>query len=431
MVFDLSLGKGETRCRGVFGVCRSQLARASELGEQRQYYKYARFNYPLRVVGLLLSAAFIASLDVESHTLVEWMLFGFYGLVWPHLAYLHTRLTGDSRRGERMNLRLDCILGGVVLYCVDFNPLAVLLFLSLFSLDRGQAYGWRWAVECLSLGALAAIISGLVFGFEFETRHEIDAFSVSFLCCLAALWGYCLMMGNNANAAIRRLRDAKKQINSLNQQIKEQVLVRYLPAEMVEDIFDGKIEMDHEPHAQTITVLFSDLSGFTKLGEELSPKDYASQLNEYLSFMNEIIFGNLGTVDKFMGDAIMVMFGAPKEIPPFQQAQRAATCARAMQHGLDDLNVKWAERGLPALSQRIGIHQGIAVVGNFGSEKRSDYTCIGSAVNLASRIETACEVGKVYVSQSMRDLLPDETEQAGEFELKGIAGKTPLYRLVD
>ena len=431
MVFDLSLGKGETRCRGVFGVCRSQLARASELGEQRQYYKYARFNYPLRVVGLLLSAAFIASLDVESHTLVEWMLFGFYGLVWPHLAYLHTRLTGDSRRGERMNLRLDCILGGVVLYCVDFNPLAVLLFLSLFSLDRGQAYGWRWAVECLSLGALAAIISGLVFGFEFETRHEIDAFSVSFLCCLAALWGYCLMMGNNANAAIRRLRDAKKQINSLNQQIKEQVLVRYLPAEMVEDIFDGKIEMDHEPHAQTITVLFSDLSGFTKLGEELSPKDYASQLNEYLSFMNEIIFGNLGTVDKFMGDAIMVMFGAPQDMTADEQAKRAADCALAMQREMETIVRDWASEGAGHLRMRIGLHQGEAIVGNFGSDKRSDYTAIGPTVNLAARIESAGEPGHVFLSSELSALLPkDVATDAGSFELKGIERERRLYKLV-
>ncbi|MBT6489330.1 MAG: adenylate/guanylate cyclase domain-containing protein [Deltaproteobacteria bacterium] len=230
--------------------------------------------------------------------------------------------------------------------------------------------------------------------------------------------------------AMKKISSLRQQIQSLNQEIKEQVLVRYLPAEMVDDIFSGKIEMDHEPHSQTITVLFSDLSGFTKLGEQLSPSDYASQLNEYLTFMNDIIFGNLGTVDKFMGDAIMVMFGAPKEMPPYMQAQRAVSCARAMQHGLDTLNEKWAVRGLPALAQRIGIHQGTAVVGNFGSEKRSDYTCIGSAVNLASRIETACEVGQVYVSSSIHQLLPDESEAVGEFELKGIEGKTFLYKLV-
>jgi class 3 adenylate cyclase len=241
---------------------------------------------------------------------------------------------------------------------------------------------------------------------------------------------YVWILSDQSLRTLRVVYKQRKEMKALNQQIKEQVLVRYLPSEMVEDIFAGKIEMDHEPHAQTITVLFSDLSGFTKLGEQLSPKDYAAQLNEYLSFMNEIIFGNLGTVDKFMGDAIMVMFGAPKQMPPFQQAQRAITCARAMQNGLEALNEKWAERGIPALSQRIGIHQGTAVVGNFGSERRSDYTCIGSAVNLASRIETACEVGKVYVSQSIHQLLPDESEEVGQFELKGIEGKTSLYQVV-
>jgi len=257
---------------------------------------------------------------------------------------------------------------------------------------------------------------------------ELSTFAVS--AHSAAVLIYVFLNAAMGYQAMKKISSLRQEIQSLNQEIKEQVLVRYLPAEMVDDIFSGKIEMDHEPHSQTITVLFSDLSGFTKLGEQLSPKDYAAQLNEYLTFMNDIIFGNLGTVDKFMGDAIMVMFGAPKEMPPYMQAQRAVTCARAMQHGLTSLNEQWAKRGLPALSQRIGIHQGTAVVGNFGSEKRSDYTCIGSAVNLASRIETACEVGQVYVSQSIHELLPDESEEAGQFELKGIEGKTSLYKLV-
>ena len=146
--------------------------------------------------------------------------------------------------------------------------------------------------------------------------------------------------------------------------------------------------------------------------------------------MNEIIFANYGTVDKFMGDAIMVVFGAPQEMDSFNQAQRAITCARAMQNGLEALNEKWKTQSLPQLQARIGIHQGDAIVGNFGSERRSDYTCIGTAVNLASRNEGVCPPGKVFVSGVIQELLPDEVETAGKFKLKGIEDEQELHRLV-
>ena len=204
---------------------------------------------------------------------------------------------------------------------------------------------------------------------------------------------------------------------------------RYLPPALVEDILKGQFEFAVEPKEKLVTVLFSDLCGFTKLGETLSAQAYADQLNEYLSLMNDIIFANSGTIDKFMGDAIMVLFGAPKEMSAYDQSHHAIGCARAMQEGLDNLNREWGERGLPKLAARIGIHQGRAVVGNFGSAKRSDYTCIGSTVNLASRIEGVCEVGRVFVSCAIGEQIPNEVSEVGSFQLRGVDGDQTLYRL--
>ena len=219
-------------------------------------------------------------------------------------------------------------------------------------------------------------------------------------------------------------------VETLNQQIKEQVLVRYLPPALINDIFDGKVSMDTKPATQEITVLFSDLSGFTKMSEEQGAETVADFLNDYLSIMNETIFENNGTIDKFIGDAIMVLFGAPVPMSAKEQAENAARCARAMQAGMVLVNEKWKARGLNEVSMRIGIHQGSAVVGNFGSAQRVDYTAIGPSVNLASRIESACAPGEIFVSPEISELLsPELTEQAGEYELKGISGKTSLYRL--
>ena len=104
-----------------------------------------------------------------------------------------------------------------------------------------------------------------------------------------------------------------------------------------------------------------------------------------------------------------------------------------MQRGMVLVNQKWKAKGLNPVSMRIGMHQGKAVVGNFGSPQRVDYTAIGPAVNLAARVETACEPGSVFVSKEFRANLHDDTptDLAGEFELKGIEGKTSLYKLAD
>lgn len=228
-----------------------------------------------------------------------------------------------------------------------------------------------------------------------------------------------------------KLKAREKEVAKLNRHITEDVLKRYLPPNLIEDILAGRLNMEDEAKAMNITVLFSDLSGFTAMSELLGADKMATLLNQYLSKMNEVIFSHGGTIDKFMGDGIMVLFGAPRTTSDAAQANAAVSCGQGMQEALRGLNAYWQVSDLPAITMRIGIHQGVAVVGNFGSQQRSDYTAIGPTVNLASRIESACAQDKVYISEAVAGKLAKNAAlEVGEFSLKGIQEPMRLFEAV-
>ncbi len=147
---------------------------------------------------------------------------------------------------------------------------------------------------------------------------------------------------------------------------------------------------------RNITIVFTDLAGFTSVSETMSPEKVSALLNDYLSHMTRIIFAFGGTVDKFIGDAIMAFWGAPLNDP--EQALHACQAVRDMQAELSRLRQSYAEQDLPELHMRVGIHSGAAVVGNMGSIERFDYTAIGDNVNLASRLEG---INKLYGTETL------------------------------
>ncbi len=227
------------------------------------------------------------------------------------------------------------------------------------------------------------------------------------------------------------LKNREKEVEALNHQLTEKVLKRYLPPDLVEQIISGETSLEQKPEGIVGTILFSDIVGFTKLSGDIRASKLSRLLNDYLSEMVQIIYKHGGTIDKFIGDAIMVIFGAPTPLLPKEQALRAAACAKEMQAKMVDLNNKWNEEDIPTLKMRIGIHQGPLVVGTFGCPERSDYTSIGPTVNIASRIESVCSAGDVFISGELCDLLPEEmTEKAGRFELKGIGVEQNLYKVI-
>ena len=176
---------------------------------------------------------------------------------------------------------------------------------------------------------------------------------------------------------ILELKSRQEEVDELKAQAAESVLRRYLPPDLVDmllsedDSEGGANLLNADPVSVPVTVLFSDLCGFTAMTATLRAVKVARILNEYLEVMNDIIFEFGGTIDKFIGDAIMVLFGAPKAMRPDEQARRAADCALRMQEAMAELNKKWADQEIPDLQMRIGIHHGPTVVGNFGSKSEA------------------------------------------------------------
>ena len=161
-----------------------------------------------------------------------------------------------------------------------------------------------------------------------------------------------------------------------------------------------------------VTILMSDLRGFTALSSRIPCDDLITMLNHYFECMSAVIDGCRGTIIEFLGDGLFVVFGAPKDQP--DHAEAAVTCAIRMQNGMAAVNEWNRSRGYPDLEMGIAIHSGMAVVGNIGSDKRMKYGCMGETVNLAGRLETYSIGGQVLVSEHTAALLPEKPEAAGE-----------------
>ncbi len=162
---------------------------------------------------------------------------------------------------------------------------------------------------------------------------------------------------------------------------------RYVPEKVVDELLAKPELLQLGGEERIVTVLFSDLEGFTTISETMPPKELVKLLNHYLTEMTEIILAEGGIIDKFEGDAIMAEFGIP--IPVLDHAERAVRAALKMQRRMRELRPIWAQDDLPELRCRIGINTGAMIVGNMGSHQVFDYTVIGDAVNLAARLEGA------------------------------------------
>jgi class 3 adenylate cyclase len=204
-------------------------------------------------------------------------------------------------------------------------------------------------------------------------------------------------------------------------------LQRYLPAHLAEKIVDGDIALHLGGHFRKVTVLFADLVEFTPLTEKLTPETLVQVLNDFFTLMVEVIFRFEGSVDKFMGDCVMAVWGAP--LKTSMDELLAVHAALEMQAMLYLFNRRLAEEGLPVIRMRIGINTGVAVAGNIGSEQRMEYTVIGDAVNLAQRVEAQAGPGQIFISDGLyREVAPFiRAFEVGTRTLKGKSEPVTIY----
>ena len=241
-----------------------------------------------------------------------------------------------------------------------------------------------------------------------------------------------------------RFRAQERQLRDLNARLEARIetqmaslvksgsLSRFLPSTLVQRVMEGSITTSDHFQRRKVTILFVDMVGFTLLTDHLEPEELYSLLNEYLREMTGAAIEHGGTVDKFIGDALMVVYGVSSDMGEVDQARGAVRTALEMHRRIAALSTRWHRRGIQeALAVRIGINTGYCTVGVFGSEMLRSYTAVGSPVNIAARLQSECAAGDTLCGFSTYALLRDavEGEPLGALQLKGVAHPVEAWRV--
>ena len=260
-------------------------------------------------------------------------------------------------------------------------------------------------------------VLGVLYVDNVTLTHRVDEEDLEFLAAFASIAAVAIENGQ------------------FSERIRHELLVRsnferYFAPNLAARIADspGAVRLGGEK--RVVAVLFSDIRGFTALSEPMKPDDVASLLTDYFTEMVECVFRHGGTLDKFMGDAVMAQWGAPIGTP--EDADRAVQAAVAMMRALDGLNTKWRRGGRPELGIGIGLSYGEVFAGNIGSERRLEFTVIGDPVNTASRLCAVAEAGEILMSEDIRRALhsPPELEERPPLELKGKTNLVSVYHVL-
>ena len=232
-------------------------------------------------------------------------------------------------------------------------------------------------------------------------------------------------LNRNLKNQTLELEQQRSRLEGLSQQ-----LAKYLPPQIHEALFAGKYDTQITTQRKKLTVFFSDIKDFTRTAESLQPESLTEYLNDYFSEMTAIALSHGATIDKYIGDAVMLFFGDPESKGVKEDARACVEMALEMQERMLVLQRRWREQGFDnPFVIRIGINTGYCNVGNFGSDQRLSYTIIGGEVNVAQRLEATCDPGGILISHETFSQVDDlvDVEERSSVSLKGIDRNIKTY----
>lgn len=352
-----------------------------------------------------------------------------FTLAYVFIAYRACRHAGAERLPLALSLLgcTDALLLGFILVLSNFSVLPSLLFVTMVQFNALlNGGGKKWLHDNL------ALITGVALGLVVYQPQWIlsSQLSISFASIIGILTYFCAAAFYSYNQ-IATLRKQNEQLNSEKNtfKIRAYKLSRYISPTVWSAITEGR-DSTLQTDRKRLTIFFSDIKDFSQLSEELEAEALTDILNTYLKEMSMIVSAYGGTIDKFMGDGIMVIFGDGKSKGIKHDTVQCVSMALAMRRKMKVLQKQWQDQGIKRPMQiRMGINTGYCTVGTFGTSHHLDYTVLGTHVNLASRLESAAAPDEILISHETWSLCRDTImcRDKGEISVKGFSHPIKVY----
>ncbi|PIE42068.1 MAG: adenylate cyclase [Gammaproteobacteria bacterium] len=357
-------------------------------------------------------------------------------LFYPLLSQGLTRLIRARHSVSTITslLVIDAAICGVAFVLMDFSvvpSLFIFLIASAGIMTLGGFRGWLGCMAAMLIGSILGIILLGVPTFDLKIPSLFFIISVS-----VASAGYITILSYYSFKQAKSLLSAQKELEKKQAESTalSRKLAKYLPPQVWGSIFSGQTDAKLQTQRKKLTIFFSDIKGFSEISEELQPEALTELLNNYFTEMSRIALKYGGTIDKFVGDAILIFFGDPTSRGHKQDAVACVSMAIEMRKRMKVLRHSWQQYGInKPLQIRMGINTGYCTVGNFGAETRMDYTIIGKEVNLASRLETVAKPEEILVAETTYNLIRDiiMCRDRDQINVKGFSKPVPIFEIVD
>lgn len=393
------------------------------------FHHLIQATYRPRVFSYGIAAVILGSKMYYTGFSFPYALFLVFLLAHPHLNYHLFGSLKNTAKGARLALLVDGWLIGLMIVLVEFSALASVAFVSGLVMSTLMIAKPGFLLINLGSLTLSTCLSFLLLSANVNIEGWL-ATNVLASILIISYSGMVASLGFDETSDL----DTKWRTTDRDKNMLQGTFDRLRPYVASQLVSSLQVTEKITTCRKRISVFFSDIEGFTRLMDNLPEAMMTRILNEYLNEMAEVAIAHGGTVDKFIGDGVMIFFGAPESRGAAQDAICCVRMAVAMRIRLECLRSKWSSDGIPSgLHIRMGIHSGYSAVGNFGSSERMDYTAVGGVVNLASRLESAAGRDEILVSAQTWALV--EREVLGEIKqpirVKGIAGEISVVAILN